>query len=96
MRGDGYEPAVFEVQTQQNQRRDVVQRAGRTWWLLSAVGGSKKFSHGMVRSQKPLLLVPLYKTTATMYSYSGHLCNPYGFEMDSNNVPRSPIESIDE
>ena len=44
--------------TQQSQRRDVAQlRVGRSSSGRNVVGGSEKFSHGIVRSQKPLLTV---------------------------------------
>ena len=57
---------VFEVQIQ-SQRRDVAQRVlvGLVV-VVYVVGRSEKFSHGMVRSQKPLQTVPLYNTAITV------------------------------
>ena len=34
--------------------------------VVSVMGSSEKFSHGIVRSRKPLLLVPLYNTATTI------------------------------
>ncbi|OCK98039.1 uncharacterized protein K441DRAFT_654949, partial [Cenococcum geophilum 1.58] len=55
VRGEAYEPAG--LWTQQSQRRDVAQLrvGGRCGGGRNVVGGSEKFSHGMVRSRKPLL-----------------------------------------
>ena len=57
IRGEAYEPA--SLWTQQSQRRDVAQlRVGGRGGGRNVIGGSEKFSHGMVRSRKPLLTVP--------------------------------------
>ena len=57
VRGEAYEPA--SLWTQQSQRKDVAQlRVGGRGGSRNVMGGSEKFSHGMVRSQKPLLTVP--------------------------------------
>jgi len=49
VRGEAYEPAG--LWTQQSQRRDVAQlRVGCGGGGRNVVGGSEKFSHGMVRS----------------------------------------------
>src|SRR6266702_3882495 len=87
---------VFEVQTQ-SQRKDVAQRAiGPGGGGCECWGGGEKFSHGMVRSRKPPLLVPLTITAiTTLFSYQGtctiqHRCTAF------NNIPRPPIKSIDD
>ena len=54
--GEAYEPAG--LWTQQSQRRDVAQQRVGPGGCQGVVGGSERFSHGMVRSQKPLLTVP--------------------------------------
>src|SRR6266567_7727541 len=48
----------------------------------------------MVKSRKPLLTVTPFIVDNLLCSYST-LCNPRGYEMESN-VPRPPIESIDD
>src|SRR6266702_6161501 len=59
VRGDGYEPGSSKFRPRANAETshsvlvDVVV-------VVSVVGGSEKFSHGMVRSRKPLLTVPLH------------------------------------
>ena len=69
VRGDGYKPESLKfrlranVETSHNVRYDLVVV------VVSIVGGNEKFSHGMVRSQKPLLLAPLTKTATTLFSY---------------------------
>jgi len=57
---------VFEVQIQ-SQRRDVAQRVlvGLVV-VVCVVGRSEKFSHGMVRSRKPLQTVPLHNAAITV------------------------------
>jgi len=42
--------------------------------VISAVGGSEKFLYRMVRSRKPLLMVPLYNNS--YYYPTGHLYDP--------------------
>ena len=56
VRGEAYEPAG--LRTQQSQRRNVAQLRVGPGGCQNIVGGSEKFSHGIVRSQKPLLTVP--------------------------------------
>ena len=57
VRGEAYEPAG--LRTQQSQRRDVAQLRVGSGGCRNVVGGSEKFSHGIVRSRKPpLLTVP--------------------------------------
>ena len=61
--------------------------------VMSIMGGSKKFSHGMVRSRKPPLRA--LTITATLFSYQGtytiqHRC------MALDSIPRPLIESIDD
>ena len=62
--------------------------------VVYVVGRSKKFSHGMVRSRKPLLMVPLHNTATTVPLLSTytiqHGCIAF------NSIPRPPIESIDD
>ena len=65
---------VFEVQIQ-SQRRDVAQRADRTWWWLWALRAVVK-NFRMVRSWKPPLLALYNTTTTTLFSYPGHLYDP--------------------
>src|SRR6266702_2845154 len=69
VRGDGYEPG-----SSQSQRRDVAQRADRTWWWLRALRAVVK-NFQMVRSRKPLLLA-LYNSATTLLSYPRHLYDP--------------------
>jgi hypothetical protein len=53
--------------------------------VMSVMGGSKKFSHGMVRSRKLLLLVPLYNT-ATTIPLLGTSVIQHGYTAP-NNIP---------
>src|SRR6266550_8853514 len=75
VRGDGYEPRSSKFRLRANAETS---HSAYKWDLVvvvSVVGGSEKFSHGMVRSRKPLLLVPLHNT-ATTCPPTKHLCNP--------------------
>jgi IS30 family transposase len=66
VRGDGYKPGSSKFQIQ-SQRRNIAQRVlvGLVV-VVYVIGRSKKFSHGMVRSQKPLQTVPLHNTAITV------------------------------
>jgi hypothetical protein len=43
--------------------------------VASVIGGGEKFLYGMVRSQKPLLMVPLYDNSYLYTALLGHLYN---------------------
>ena len=76
---------VFKVQIQ-SQRRDVAQRmlVGLVV-VVYIVGRSEKFLYGMVRSQKPLQMVPLYNTAITVPLLS--TCTIQHGCMAFNNIP---------
>ena len=82
---------VFEVQTQ-SQRRDVAQRAGSLVVVVCVVGRSEKFSHGMVRSRKPLLMVPLHNIATTVPLLSTYIIQRKYTAF--NNIPWPLTESI--
>jgi hypothetical protein len=79
---------------EQSQRRDVAQRAGRPGGGCERWGGSEKFSHGMVRSRKPLLTVPLHDNSY-YYSPIKHLYDPTWINSIRYH-PLTPMESIDD
>src|SRR6266567_1806711 len=58
----------------------------------SDVGGSEKFSHGMVRSRKPLFWCPFI---IQLLPPTKHLAIQYGC-IALNNIPLPPIESIND
>src|SRR6266567_2994099 len=58
----------------------------------SNVGGSKKFSHRMVRSQKPLFWCPF---TIQLLPPTKYLAIQHGY-IALNNIPLPPIESIND
>jgi hypothetical protein len=62
--------------------------------VVCVVGRSEKFSHGMVRSQKPLLMVPLHNTATTIPLLSTYTIQHRYIALDS--IPRPPTESIND
>ena len=60
VRGDGYEPRSSKFRLRANAETSHSVRYDMVVVVVSIMGGSEKFLHGMVRSQKPLLLVPLH------------------------------------
>src|SRR6266699_4475514 len=76
---------VFEGQTQ-SQRRDVAQRAIGPGGGCERWGGGEKFSHGMVRSRKPPLLVPLHDNSY----YTVPIKAPVRSNMDIQHSIASP------
>jgi hypothetical protein len=44
--------------------------------VMSVMGGGEKFSHGMVRSRKPPLMVPLHDNGYYAVLLSKHLYDP--------------------
>src|SRR6266568_8447094 len=57
VRGDGYEPGSSKFRPRANAETSHSVLVGLVVVVVSVVGGSEKFSHGMVRAQKPLLMV---------------------------------------
>jgi len=54
---------------------------------VSVVGGGEKFSHGMVRSRKPPLMVPLHDND---YHYCSPIKAPVRSSMDARHSITSP------
>ena len=69
VRGDGYKPKSLKFRLRANAETSYSVRYNMVVVVASIVGGSEKFLYGIVRSQKPLLIVPLIITTTTLSSY---------------------------
>src|SRR6266571_1548099 len=93
VRGDGYEPGSSKFRLRANAETSHSVLVGLVV-VVSVVGGSEKFSHGMVRSQKPLLTVPL-TITATTTPLLGTCMIQHGC-VAFNSIPRPSIESIND
>ena len=81
VRGDGYEPGSSKFRLRANAETSHSVLVGLVV-VVSVVGGSEKFSHGMVRSRKPLLTVPLYDNSYYCFP-TRHLYDPawmYGIQ----------------
>jgi len=93
VRGDGYEPGSSKFRLRANAETSHSVLVGLVV-VVCVVGRSEKFSHGMVRSRKPLLMVPLHNTATTVPLLGTctiqHGCAAF------DNIPRPPIESIDD
>ena len=76
VRGDGYEPGSSKFRLRANAETSHSVRYNFVVVVVSVVGGSEKFSHGMVRSRKPPLVVPLYDNSYYYVSLSRHLYDP--------------------
>jgi len=62
--------------------------------VVCVVGRSERFSHGMVRSRKPLQMVPLHNTATTVLLLS--TCTIQHGCVAFDSIPRPPTESIDD
>ena len=60
VRGDGYEPGSSKFRLRANAETSHSVRYDFVAVVASVVGGGERFSHGIVRSQKPPLIVPLH------------------------------------
>src|SRR6266568_8540583 len=69
VRGNGYKPGSSKFRLRANAETSHSVRYDMVVVVASIVGGSKKFSHGIVRSRKPPPLIPLTITTTTLSSY---------------------------
>ena len=75
VRGDGYEPGSSKFRLRANAETSHSACGWDLVVVVSVVGGSEKFLYRIVRSRKPLLLVPLHNI-ATTYPPTKHLYNP--------------------
>ena len=73
VRGDGYEPRSSKFRPRANAETSHSVRYDIVVVVASVVGGGEKFSHGMVRSQKPPLMVPLHDNSYLYTALLGHL-----------------------
>jgi hypothetical protein len=69
VRGDGYKPKSSKFRLRANAKTLHSVRYNLVVVVVSIVGGGEKFLHGMVRSRKLPLLVPLIITATTPFSY---------------------------
>src|SRR6266571_7493823 len=76
VRGDGYEPGSSKFRLRANAETSHSVRYDMVVVVASIVGGGEKFSHGIVRSQKPPLMVPLHNNSYLYTALLGHLYNP--------------------
>jgi hypothetical protein len=63
VRGDGYEPRSSKFRPRANAETSHSVRYDMVVVVASSMGGGKRFSHGIVRSRKPPLLVPPYDSS---------------------------------
>ena len=92
-RGNGYKPGSSKFRPRANAETLYSVLVDLVVVVVSAMGGSKKFSHGMVRSRKPLLIVPLHDNS--YYYPTRHLYNPTQITA-FNNIPQPLIKSIND
>jgi hypothetical protein len=76
VRSDGYEPRSSKFRPKANAETSHSVLVEVVVVVISVVGGSEKFLHRMVRSRKPLLMVPLHDNSYYYYSPTGHLYDP--------------------
>jgi len=76
VRGDSYEPGSSKFRLRANAETSHSVRYDFVVVVVSVVGGGEKFSHGMVRSRKPPLMVPLHDNSYYYVSLSRHLYDP--------------------
>jgi hypothetical protein len=73
VRGDSYEPRSLKFRLRANAEMSHSVRYDFVVVVASVIGGSEKFLYGIVRSQKPPLMVPLYDNSYFYTALSGHL-----------------------
>jgi len=76
IRSDGYEPRSSKFRLRANTETSHSVRYNFVVVVASVIGGSKRFLHGMVRSRKPPLMVPLYDNSYFYTALLGHLYDP--------------------
>jgi len=76
IRGDGYEPRSLKFRLRANAETSHSVRYDFVVVVASVVGGGEKFSHRIVRSRKPPLMVPLYDNSYFYTALLGHLYDP--------------------
>jgi hypothetical protein len=92
VRGDGYKSRSLKFRLRANVETSHSVLVGLVV-VVCVVGCSEKFSHGMVRSRKPLLMVPLYNTATTVSLLSTCVIQ-HGYIV-FDNIPWPLMESID-
>ena len=93
VRGNSYKPRSSKFRLRANAETSHSVLVGLVV-VVSVMGHSKKFLYRIVRSRKPLLMVPLHNTATTIpllgtYTIQ-HRCAVF------NNIPQPPVKSIND